>query len=104
MATNNEIAAFENFKFNIGDMVQFRAPAAVKKDYQITASFNAATANWTTLPTEVNTEDSYIKGVVVSRSLMQGNSGGIARTYFVRSPSFANETTFESELEHVPVK
>lgn len=99
VATNNEIAAFENFKFNIGDVVRFRAGTA-SQDRKIVVTFNPVTAAYDT-DTQPVGENAFVQGVVISRSLVQGNSGGVTHCYYVRGPQIDRSATFENELEHI---
>lgn len=102
MATNNEIAAFEDFKFQIGELLRLRA-ANSPRQYAVTASFNSLSSEWETMPVLKNV-DTFIQVVVVGRSLVQGHSGGIVHCYYVRSAAFENPMIFEAELERIPAE
>lgn len=86
MATSNEIAAFEDFKFQIGDMVRSIAErigseVTVKEAERIDADVEVTPAI----------------GMVVSRSLGQ-DEAGISRFYGVKAMGFyVNLKEFEIE-------
>lgn len=88
MPTNNEIAAFEDFKFNIGDIVRFITERVASR---VTAE-------------EARDQDAMVKitpviGMVTSRSLWQ-DEAGISRVYHVKGVEFSGNFK-EFEIERV---
>lgn len=88
MATNNEIAAFEDFKFQIGDMVRMVAEKVATNVITEEAERQGAMAKITPLV-----------GMVVLRWLAQDESG-ISRLYSVKGVEFGGKFK-EFEIETV---
>lgn len=91
MATNNEIAAFEGFKFNVGDVVR-SIVERVQSD-TILKQGQAYDMETVTMP---------VIGMVLARSLMQGETG-ISRFYVVSGPNCYGAFR-EMELEALTVQ
>lgn len=88
MATNGEIAAFENFKFNIGDTVYHKAGALlVTSDAKLNAMINTRHVN---------------AAMVLARCLWQSPLG-IEHCYRIRGEAWECLIATEEELELVRV-
>lgn len=87
MATNNELAAFEEFKFNVGQVVRLSAERiAVNMIANHVREFNA------------RVDMQPLIGMVVTRWLFQ-DEAGISRAYTLNGMNLSNEMFKEFELE-----
>lgn len=90
MATGSEIAAFEDFKFNVGDVVRMRADRAAM-DVIIKHAHEQEGRIEGIAP---------IVGTVVTRWLFQ-DEAGISRAYSINGPFVSDRMLKEFELEAV---